>query len=241
MHSPSPPRPPSHYRVATTSCVFTSTDSLSVFLSHLGSFHLCLSPPFLTTNSPLLRFPHSVCLPLSSNLFLPPPPLPSPLSLSPSLLCLLQQKNPAQTPACVCVCTCVNVCVSHDGRTVSEALTQSRAKEEVRFYFSFIFLLLVVVGGWGRGGIHGCAKLHDQNTGCRSVASQPRKHREKEREEVKKTPGASALLVSCPPLFPSISSSSVSLRFHIGISFFSSQGASLSPHPSAFSPLFSLP
>lgn len=67
------------------------------------------------------------------------------------------------------------VCVSHYGRTVSEALTQSRAKEEVIFFSSF-FVVVGGGGGGGRGEIHGCAKRRDQNIGCRSVASQPRKH-----------------------------------------------------------------
>lgn len=104
-----PPAHRTHHRVATTSCVFTPTDSHFVFLSHLGSFHLPLSPPFLTTNSPILHFHHSVYLPLSSNLFLPPPPLPPPLSLP--LSCVYCSRKIQHRHQPVCVCTCVNVCV----------------------------------------------------------------------------------------------------------------------------------
>lgn len=62
---------------------------------------------------------------------------------------------------------------------------------------------------------------------------------ERKRGRREKTPGASALLVSCPPLFPSIAPSSVSLRFHIRICSFSSLGDSFSPSLCIFPPFFS--
>lgn len=111
-------------------CLRLLTPSPS-FLSHLGSF------PFLHF-SPLTH-PFSISLtqsifpglPTSSYLLLCCP-LPT---FFPSLLCLLQQKNPAQTPACACLYMCECVCVSQYGRTVSEALTQSRVREKVSFFF----------------------------------------------------------------------------------------------------------
>lgn len=143
------------------------------FLSHLGSFPFHLSPPSITQ-------PFSISITVSispslANLFLPLPPLlPLPLSLSLSLplsRVYCSKKKKSSTGTSVCVCTCV--IVSHYGRTVSEALTQSRAREEVR-YLSISLFFVGEERALGEG--HGCAKHRNQNTGSQSVASQSHKY-----------------------------------------------------------------